>query len=68
MKTLKQIENDPRVSQVEKNSDYDPDYEDSNSKYFLWIKDGYIFEDGTHMACANTVAELNELLKEIEKE
>jgi hypothetical protein len=41
---------------------------DSDSKYFLWLEDGYVFDDGTAMAPASTVKELNELLNEVEEE
>jgi hypothetical protein len=59
MKSIKQIEQDPRVYSVERVTD-------SDSKYFLWLVDGYVFCDGTTMAPASTVKELNELLAEIE--
>lgn len=68
MKSIKQIRQDVRVYEVEINSSYDPDYPDTNSKYLVNLKDGYIFDDGTHVAGANTVKELNELLKGIEEE
>ena len=61
MKTLKQIEQDPRVSEVERVTD-------SDSKYFLWLVDGYVFGDGSHVSGADTVKELNELLNEVEEE
>jgi hypothetical protein len=60
MKSIKQIEQDPRVYSVERVTD-------SDSKYFLWLEDGYMFCDGTAMAPASTVKELNELLTEIEE-
>ena len=68
MKSIKQIEQDKRVSSVERNPDYDPDYSDTNSKYLLWLKDGWVFNDGSHIAGANSVQELNALLAEIEQE
>lgn len=68
MKSIKQIEQDERVSCVERNTDYDPDYPDTNSKYLLWLNDGWVFIDGTHIAGANSVRELNDLLDEIEGE
>lgn len=73
MKSIKQIEQDPRVSEVERNPCYDPedvisypDYHDP--KYFLWLKDGYVFVDGSHVSGADTVKELNELLNEVEED
>lgn len=68
MKSIKQIEQDERVSSVERNPDYDPDYSDTNSKYLLWLIDGWVFNDGSHIAGANSVQELNALLAEIEQE
>ena len=64
MKTLKQIKNDVRVSGVE--ICYD-DYEEKRF-YLVNLKDGYVFNDGTHINRVGTVKELNELLKEIETE
>lgn len=64
MKTLKQIENDPRVYEVER------EYDDYEEKYFylLWLKYGYVYDDGSHVNRADSVKELNELLKCIETE
>ena len=60
MKTLKQIENDKRVSQVERV------YDDGERFYLLWLANGYIFNDGSGVNRADTVKELNELLRDIE--
>ena len=68
MKSIKQIEKDKRVSSVERNTDYDPDYPDTNSKYLLWLNDGWVFNDGSHISGANSVQELNDLLADIEQE
>lgn len=73
MKTLKQIENDPRVYQVEKNPDWSPeiakDYPDWHpSKYILHLNDGWRFNDNSHVNGADTVTELSKLLKEVEAE
>ena len=73
MKSLKQIENDPRVYEVQRNPDWSPelaeDYPDWHpSKYILHINDGWCIDDDAHVAGADTVAELNELLKEIVEE
>ena len=70
MKTLKQIQQDPRVWNVEMNPDWDPEaakaWPDMHpSKYFMYPADGYMFDDGTHFATADTVKELNALLAEI---
>ena len=62
MKTLKQIENDPRVYKVETVHD------DGERFYLLWLRDGYVYADGSHVNRANTVKELNDLLNEIETE
>lgn len=59
MKTLKQIENDPRVSEVE------TVYDDGDRFYLLWLRDGYVYDDGSHVNRANTVKELNELLNTV---
>lgn len=61
MKSIKQIEQDKRVYEVERVTD-------SDSKYFLWLEDGYVFCDGTTMSPASTVKELNELLNEVEED
>ena len=73
MKSLKQIENDPRVYEVIRNPEWSPesaeDYPDDHPpKYILNLNDGWCFYDDTHIAGADTVAELNELLKEIVEE
>ena len=62
MKALKQIENDKRVSQVERV------YDDGERFYLLWLNDGYQYGDGSHVNRADTVKELNELLRDIEEE
>ena len=61
MKTLKQIENDKRVLQVERV------YDDGERFYLLWLNDGYIYNDGSGVNRADTVKELNELLSDIEE-
>lgn len=73
MKTLKQIENDPRVYEVVRNPDYDPeeakDYPDWHTpKYTMVLNDGYMFDDESHLNGADTVKELNELLECIMEE
>lgn len=60
--TLQQIKNDPRVSEVEK-----PD--GSDCKYFLWLNDGWVFDDESHMIPCDTVKEMSDALKyEVKKE
>lgn len=73
MLSLKQIENDPRVYEVIRNPDWSPeeakDYPDWHpSKYILNLNDGWCIDDDAHVAGADTVAELNEILKEVRKE
>ena len=63
MKSLRQIEADKRVSEIERLS---PD--ESELKYFVWLNDGYVFEDGSHMFGAESVAEINELMSYIKPE
>lgn len=73
MKNIKQIKKDIRVQMVERNSEWskelENDYPDSHpSKYLLWLNDGWIFDDGSHINGADTINELNELLTYIIKE
>lgn len=72
MKSIKQIENDPRVFAVAKNPDWDPEAaanwpESHPSKYLLILKDGYVFDDPVPSGIngADAVKELNDLLKDI---
>lgn len=73
MKSLKQIENDPRVYEVIRNPDWSleeakdhPDWHPS--KYILILNDGWCIDDDAHVVGADTVAELNEILKEVREE
>ena len=60
MKTLKLIENDKRVAEIEK---CDPNKMLHGDRYGLWLNDGYVFaDDNSHIMYAKTVKELNELL------
>lgn len=65
MKTLKQIRADHRVYEVRNVSG-----EDFNEgiKYELNLEDGYIFSDGSSLSYAESVADLNKLLEDIEEE
>lgn len=69
MKSIKQIEHDPRVYEVERVAAYDPveaaNWPDCHTpKYFLHLADGYVFDDDyTSVNGADTVRELNDLLK-----
>ena len=72
MKTIKQIEQDPRVYEVQRNPYYDPEDaiswpDNHDPKYFLWLNDGYVFNDDSHVSGADTVKRLNELLDEVEE-
>ena len=64
MKTLKQIKTDSRVYEVRNVSG-----EDFNEgiKYEISLKDGFVFDDGlgSSVAYAESIADLNALLKEI---
>lgn len=62
MKTLKQIEKDERVSSVERV------YDDGERFYLLWLNDGFVFDEGSHVNRGDTVKELNELLESVETE
>ena len=73
MLSIKQIKNDPRVYSVERNPDWNP--EDAKSwpdwhtpKYSLFLNDGWVFSDESHYNGADSVRELNELLKDIMEE
>lgn len=65
MKTLKQMKADKRVYEIR-----NVEGEDFNEgiKYEINLADGYAFDDGTHLEYVGSVAELNELFKEIHKE
>ena len=62
MKSLKQLKQDDRISEIEILSDSD------ESKYLVWLADGWVYDDGTHVNGFNTVAEINNELKLLEKE
>ena len=64
MKTLKQIRADSRVYEVRNVSG-----EDFNEgiKYEISLEDGFIFDDGSSLAYAESVADLNTLINEIEE-
>lgn len=65
MRTLKQIRADNRVYEVR-----DVSGQDFNEgiKYELSLEDGYKFSDGSSLAYARNVADLNELINDIETE
>lgn len=65
MKTLKQIRADRRVYEVRNVSG-----EDFNEgiKYEISLKNGFMFSDGSHLNYAESVADLNELLNDIQEE
>lgn len=65
MKTLKQIKADRRVYEVR-----DVSGQDFNEgiKYEINLEDGYIFDDGSSLAYARNVADLNVLIDSIETE
>lgn len=65
MKTLKQVKADKRISEVRNVSGMD--FNDG-IKYEVSLADGYCFGDGSHIAYAVSVKDLNELLDEIEEE
>lgn len=73
MLSIKQIEKDPRVYDVERNPDWDPEAAKSwpdwhPSKYILHLNDGWVFSDLSHVNGADSVKELNELLEDIREE
>ena len=67
MKSLKQIENDPRVYEVVKNPEWSPELAEDYPDYHP-PKCILNLNDDSHITGADTVAELNELLKEVEEE
>ena len=67
MKSIKQIEQDPRVYMVERNDDWDRDNPEDAAKYFLWLEDGYTFDGYSGMEAASSVKDLNDLLNEIKE-
>lgn len=62
MKSLKQLKQDERISEIENLG------ESGESKYLVWLVDGWVYADGTHVNGFNTVAEINEELKLLEVE
>ena len=65
MKSLKQMRADKRVYEIR-----NVEGEDFNEgiKYEINLKDGYAFDDGTHLEYVGSVAELNELFNGIHEE
>ena len=61
MKTLKQIRADGRVYEVRNVGG-----EDFNEgiKYEISLKDGFVFDDGSSLAYAESIADLNTLLED----
>jgi hypothetical protein len=64
MKTLKQIQSDPRVYEVRNVSGQDFN---EGIKYEISLEDGFTFDGYSSLEYAGSVAELNELLKSIEE-
>lgn len=62
MKSLKQLRQDERIDDIEILG------EDGESKYLVWLVDGWVYDDGTHVNGFNTVAEINDELKLLEKD
>lgn len=64
MKTLKQIRADSRVYEVRNVSG-----EDFNEgiKYEISLDDGYAFSDGSSLSYAGSIADLNDLIDDIEE-
>ena len=62
MKSLKQLKQDERISEIETLG------ESGEVKYLVWLVDGWVYSDGTHVNGFNTVAEINSELLELEKE
>jgi hypothetical protein len=65
MKSLKQIKADNRVYAVRNVSGQD--FNDG-IRYEISLADGFMFIDGSHLAYATSVADLNDLIEDIEKE
>lgn len=65
MKSLKQIKADNRVYEVRNVSGQD--FNDG-IRYEISLADGFMFSDGSHLAYATSVADLNELLDEADME
>lgn len=63
MKSLSQLKKDKRISDIEVLS-----ADESDSKYFVWLTNGYVIDGDNHMFCANTIAEINQELASIQKE
>ena len=62
MKTLKQIGADHRVYEVRNVSGQDFN---GGIKYEISLKDGFVFDDGSSLMYAESVADLNGLLNDI---
>ena len=63
MMSLSQIENDKRISSIERLSPEESDY-----KYYVWLNDGWICDDGSHLICADSVSDINQQLKFVTEE
>jgi hypothetical protein len=63
MKTLSQIRKDSRVAEVRNVLGMDFN---NGIKYEINLKDGFAFSDGSHLAYATSVADLNDLVDDIE--
>lgn len=60
--TLKELEKDKKVFQIEQ-------LNFENSKFAVWLNDGWIFNDGSHMCYCNTIEEISETLEQrVQKE
>jgi hypothetical protein len=66
MKSLNTIRNDYRVSEV--NRVNGEEFCNQDVKYEIWLKRAFVFSDGSHYETACSLAELNELLDEVEEE
>lgn len=62
MKTLKQLRSDPRVYEI-----FVQDAEECEHKYGVNLEDGYAFDGYSGLEFCDTVAEINELMKCVEK-
>lgn len=64
MKTLKQIKADSRVYEV---CNVSGEAFNEGIKYEINLEDGYVFSDGSSLAYAESVADLNVLMADIEE-
>lgn len=62
MKSLKQLRADPRIYEILVNNP-----EECEHKYLVNLKDGYTFDGYSGLTFCDTVAEINELMLEIEE-